>query len=269
MAPIKSVINGLEKPVKVVESVFGEVIKITEEIIQSIEEMIEEMRNLFDNAGVDALFLNPFTNAAFTALSSIEKLYQLISSVGTPIIDDAESLVMEAANSVYASLRNDMNTVMSTLDDIKTRINEDLEKTGHGIQEDFMRLKTLVESLPVEISILGRKIRQELRVIGEDAFTVPLVVSEEVRRAEGFASASVKKAGTVVGADFASFEASLHRRLSNENAMVDLLCMVIVVVVIAAIVGIFLLTHSMRLVVFIFVIIFISFLLHLLLDIIL
>jgi hypothetical protein len=252
------VINGLEKPVEVVEKVFGEVIQITEEIIKSILNMIEEMRNLFNARGVETMFLNPFKEAALSALSSIDKLYQLIVSVGSPMLDGVETDIKTSINDVYASLRNDVSSVLSAVNDIKTRVKEDFEATGYGIQEDFMRLKALTESMPVEISVLTRKVRQELRVVGEDAFSVPLVVSEEAKKVGSHAFASVRKTGAAVRTDFSQLEQKIHTRLENENAMLDLLCVVVVGAVIAAIVSIFFLTRSMRLVVFIVVVLAVS-----------
>lgn len=248
VAPLKGLINDIQKPVDAVESIFGEIVQVTEQFIQQIMSMIESMRNLFNAQGVEVIFLYPFKDAALSALSSIDKLYQLMISVGAPIIEGTESTIMDPIDAVYASMRTAASAVLVTVSNIVTQIKDDFESMGHVIQGDFARLKALIDSMPVEIRILGRKIREELQVIGEDAFSVAMEVPDMSAKTGNLAFSSVRKVGTVVEADFTSLEASLKRRFANENAALDLLYLVIICGIIAVIVGVFMITHSIRVV---------------------
>jgi hypothetical protein len=262
-------VNGIQKPIKNVESILGQEIDLTDDIIKSIMEMIEEMRNLFNARKVEVMFLQPFKDAALTALSSIDKLYKLIISTGTTIIDDAKDTVMGPINDLYASLRSALNDVSTSAHDIIVYIEDKLGSTEHYIQGDFMRLKTITSAMKGEVGTLRAKIREELSVVGEDAFSIKMIVPDMASKAAHgarIASLSMKKVGTVVETDFSDIEASLKKRFINEHAALDMLYMVIIVCVIAMLVFVFAVTHSVRVVIIVVIMMVVYFTVYLIID---
>lgn len=264
--PVTDLINGLEKPIHVVESIFGTVIDMVEETIADIRSMIEDMRNLFNAANVESLFITPFRDAALTAVKDVDTLYKLISSVSSPVIDGVESDIMNTINTAYNTLRNGLKVMLTAMAAIMNRISQDLQNATHVIHGDFQRLKSLIESFPAEIAILSRKIGQELLVVGDDAFDILPEVKDIAISAGNSAFSAVRKAGTVVAADFTSLETSLKKRIDNENAAYDLLIIVIVMSIIALLVGVYMLTHSITLIIIVIIIIIISLLIYTIID---
>lgn len=264
--PVTDLINGLEKPIHVVESIFGTVINLISDTIADIRNMIEDMRNLFNAANVETLFITPFKDAALTAVKDIDTLYKLISSVSSPVIDGVESDLMIPINAAYSALRAGLKVMLTATATIINRISQDLQDATHVIHGDFQRLKSLVESFPPEIAILSRKIGQELLVVGDDAFDILPEVADMAVSAGNSAFSAVRKAGAVVAADFTSLEASLKRRIDNENAAYELLLIVIVMSVVALLVGIYMLTHSIMLIIIVIVIVIISLLIYAIVD---
>lgn len=262
VSPIKdalqAVVSGVEKPIRTVESIFGEVINFTKEFIQSVVNMIEDMRNLFNARQVETIFLYPFKEAALTALKDIETIYQLMISVGKPSIDGVEETLMAPIDAVYQGLRVSARAVLGSVNNIIVHIKEDLESAGHAIIGDFVRLKALIDSLPVEMKILGRKIRQELSVVGDDAFDMAMPIPEFGVKAGNFAFSEVRKTGTVVAADFSALESGIKRRFANEHAVLDLLYIAIIGGIIAALVTIFMVTHSIKVIVIILIMMVVS-----------
>jgi len=258
MGPLKDLINGLEKPIQVVEKIFGEVIDMTEELIASIRNMISDMENLFNAHGVEIIFLYPFRDAALAAVKDVETLYRLISSVSSPVIDGVEDIIMTPIKATYSLMRTSMNDMLDTLEAIVTKIKNDMSVISHSIQGDFTRLKSLVDSIPVEITVFARKIQAELTVVGEDAFQILPEFADMAEKTGSTAFSAVKKAGTVVAADFTSLEASLKRRIDNESAVLDLFYLVIIGGILAVIIGIFMVTHSIKIIIILLVIFVIS-----------
>jgi len=266
IAPVKDLINGLQKPIHTVENIFGEVIDMTEQLISSIRDMISDMENLFNAHSVETMFLAPFADAALAAVKDVETLYALISSVSSVVIDGVGDVIMTPIKATYNLMHRSMDAMLNTLGSVMKKMANDASTLTHKIHGDFARLKALIQSIPVEIGILGRKIRTELAVIGEDAFQILPDFPDMLEKDGNIAFSAVKKVGTVVAADFSGLEVSLKRRLDNESAVLDLFYLVVIGGILAVIVSIFMVTHSVKIIIILLVIFVVSLMIFVLSD---
>lgn len=258
----KSIVKGVEVPIHVIESIFGTVIKVTEEFITSVLNMIEDLRNLFNASNVEILFLSPFKDAALSVVGSVDKLYNLITQASAPTAEGVKEELMVPINAVYSKMKSGMNDMVGKLGNLLTRLQTEGQRVMHSIMEDFHRIKALLETFPVEIGILKRKIASEIKVVGADAFSIVQDIPEMIERDGANAFHAVKKKGDVVGADFTNFESSLKRRFTNENAALDLFYLVLIGGIIAVFIAIFMVTKSIALIVNILVIVLIALVLY-------
>lgn len=266
IAPVKDLINGLEKPIHTVESIFGTIINMTEQVISDIRDMITDMENLFNAHNIETMFLYPFKDAALAAVKDVDTLYKLISSVSSPVVDGVEDTLMVPIKATYAMMRSGMRLMLTTLGTVMTKMEHDLQDATHVIQGDFARLKAVVQSIPVEITILGRKIGQELKVVAEDAFSVLPEIPDMLEKAGNTAFSVVRKTGTIVETDFSAVESSIKKRFDNESAVMDLFYLVVIGGIIAILVSVFMATHSIKIVIIAIIMLIISFIIYTICD---
>lgn len=268
--PIKgafqSIVKGVEIPIHVVESLFGQVIHFTEELIHEFLNMIEDLRNLFNASNIETIFITPFKDAALDTVGDVRKLYALIVQASAPVADGVKDDLMVPINAVYSTMKSGMMDMTSKLGDLLAKIEEEGQKVAHSIWSDFNRVKASLEAFPVELGILKRKIVEEFKAVTADAFGVLPDVPEMLEHAGASAFHVVKKRGEVIGADFTNFEASAKKRFENENAVIDLFYIVMIGAVLVALVSIFMITKSMALIMTIVIMILVALVLHVVVE---
>jgi hypothetical protein len=141
-----------------------------------------------------------------------------------------------------------------------------LSSATHVIRGDFARLKAVIESIPTEITILGRKIRSELLVVADDAFHVLPDIPDMLEATGNTAFGAVKRIGAMAAADFTALEAGSKKRLDNEGAVLDLFYVVVIGSIITVIVSIFMMTQSIKIIILLIVIFIISLLIYAICD---
>lgn len=240
----KSIVKGVEAPIHVVESLFGTVIHMTEEFIQEVLSMIEDMRTFFNASNVEKMFFSPFKAAAMSVIGDVDKLYNLVIQASPPSAEGIKDDLMVTLNAAYTKMKSGMTSMVGQLGKLVTKLQQEGARVAHSIMEDFNRVKALLETFPTEIGILKRKILEEIKVIGEDAFSVLPDIPDMIEKEGANVFHAVQRKGEVIGADFTNFEASVKNRFTNENAAIDLFYLVIIGGIIAMLVSVFMVTKS-------------------------
>jgi hypothetical protein len=244
LGPLKDLIGSLTRPVKVIKKVLGEVVEFTEEIVESFEDMLATLRDLFNESHVETMFLSPFKDAAFTAISSIEKLLALAAKAGEPTTEGIEEILMAPILTSYTVMREALKLMGNAFESFITELNEKTISFPRGIHSEFSRVKSLIGSLPIEIKIVKSKIENEFRVKSNRAFAVLPDFPEVATTLGSNASGGVRSVGSRVAESFENIEHSIHQRLANENAVLDFFIIGIIILVIIVIASVFMITKS-------------------------
>lgn len=266
LSPIRDIINGLEKPIATVERIFGEVINFTKQIIQSFIDMLDTLKDLFNASQVELMFLNPFKDAALTAVGSIEKLLAIASQAGVPTTDGLEDLIVGPIKLTYQAMRNNLGKMISTFGNLISEANARALAIPRGIASEFSRTKTMFASLEVDLKGIGAKIANEFSVASTPIYSVIPDFEDLGNVVTSNISGFVTTTGTSVRDDFTSIEQSVHRRFENENASVDFFYIAIFIMIIAVVGGLFMATRSIIAVIAVLVIIIIAFVFYMIFD---
>jgi hypothetical protein len=248
VSPIKDAISDLTVPVKAAENLFGEVIDFTEDIINEIKNMINELENLFNASSVEVLFLNPFKDAALSAIGSIEKLFTLISSVSGITADGLKDELMVPLQGAYDHMKSALSFFKDEMNSMITEIENGEEELKRGLYHEFTRIASAIEVLPSEISILAKRIERGFKVEAGKAFAIIPEFGEMAEKSGARAFATIKKTGEAAEVDFEEFEQNVKTRMKNESDNVDLYYLLALGLVVAVIAAVFMLTHSLILV---------------------
>jgi hypothetical protein len=270
VSPVKNaldnIVRGVEVPIDKVESIFGEVIRFTDQLVKDFLNMIEDLRTLFNATNVEIMFVSPFKEAALTAIGDVKKLYALIIQASAPLADGVKDDLMIPINAVYSRMRSGMRDMTMEIGKLLEGIEREGQRVSHNIYSDFNRVKASLEAFPIEISMLKNKIERQFKVVAEDAFNVLPDVPEMLEKEGANAFHAVKTSGQVISTDLTGFESALKRRFDNENAVLDFFYIVVLSAILVALVSVFMITKSISLIINIIIMILVAIILYILLE---
>lgn len=266
ISPIKDVINSLEKPIKTTESIFGEVIDFTEDLIKEIRDMITELTMLFNASKVETLFLSPFKSAALEAIGSVEDLFKILADVSEVSTDGLKDELMTSINATYDHMRKSMFLFKDEMKSMIQQISDDEDTLKRGLYHEFRRIESAIEVIPMEISFLSKKVANEFKVEVNKAFGVIPEFGELAEKETKEVFMKVRRTGTTTRQTFENLEQSIHRRLENEMAQVDLFVILIILLIVFLIASIFFITKSMIVVKIIIYFILLTFVVYLIYE---
>lgn len=251
LSPIRHVISGLESPVHAVEEVlsdaehvFGEVISFTEDLIREFRSMITDLESLFHASKVEKLFLSPFKEAAFLAVGSIEKLFDLMVEVSDISADGVKDLIMDPVKDAYGFMKKSLEFFKDEMKNMIDDIEDAAAALKRGLLHEFKRIESVIELLPTELKIISRRIKEEFEVsiqkAGGEIFEFGEFAEREVKTAAG----KVTKRGEATRDTFESIEKSVKNRLAAESAQVDFVAFAVIGLLLALVAGIFMVTQS-------------------------
>lgn len=259
--PIKSIINGLEKPVELVKKVFGVVVDLIKETIQLIEQMIDDIISLFNYHKIESIFLYPFNEAALVAVGSIEKMMTLLREF-LPNPDNYKDIIYNVIDDAYQDILETTKRLkdsgISVLDELKNASYGEFETVKHR----FESIGAVLDEFPQEIDLMIIKVKDMFEIEKGKLFHV---VPEFVNYAKAREITAERKIKNVMTTDISSFkdiEESIKTRLANENSQIDFLMIFVFVGIIGLIGAVYYFTNSMVAVFSLIVIFFICFVIY-------
>lgn len=243
IAPIKDIISGLEKPVELVEKVFGIVVELIKETIQLIEKMIDDIISLFNYHKIEAIFLYPFKEAALVAVGSVEKMMTLLREfLPNPdnFKDDIYNAIDDAYQEILSTTKRLKNTGIKVLDELRDASYGEFETVKHR----FESIGSTLDEFPQEINLMIIKVKDIFEIEKGKLFHVVPEFTNNLKSREIAASQKIKNIMTKDVSSFKDVEDSLKTRLANENSQIDFLMIFIFIGIIGLIGAVYYFTRS-------------------------
>lgn len=259
--PIKDIINGLEKPVQLVEKVFGVVVDLVKQTIQLIEQMIDDIISLFNYHKIESIFLYPFNEAALVAVGSVEKMMTLLKEF-LPNPDNYKDDIYNAIDDVYKDILDTTKLLkksgLAVLEELKNASYGEFETVKHR----FESVGAILDEFPQEIDLMIMKVKDVFEIEKGKLFHIVPEFTNFVKAREITAQRKIKNVMTTNISGFKDIEDSLKTRLANENSQIDFLMIFVFVGIIGLIGGVYYFTKSTVAVFSLIVIFFICFIIY-------
>lgn len=259
--PFKDIVNGFEKSAVFIEKIFGEVIEIVKETIDLIESMINEIENLFNASKVEKIFLYPFEEAAFVAVGSVQKIFDLLKDI-SPTADGMKDFIIQPIDDVYKIMKSSILKLEDEGKMIISKIEETDYKLISTVENKFESFGIIIAAFPDDLSEIGERIKSEFKIEKENLFeTIPEfggVVKKRYFETENFISTNIN---TDVQS-FKNIEKNIKDRLESESKSVDNISIFIFILIIIVFGVIFYFTKSYMAVLSISIVLIISFLIY-------
>lgn len=246
LSPLKDIIHGLEYPVEEVQRIFGTLITITKDLIAELVQLVQNIENLFNVGTFTSIFVTPFQTAILTAVDGIDRITALIFNYGkeefTDIKTELEDPIINAygiVKSGISDLKAEYVKIINSITPVPTRILDSSTREVH----------VLLNHIDDDIGLIQQEIKSIFQVTSADATAIVRDFEHFASRGATALTVDVNRVGTIAVDDARDLLQSVENRFKNENSAVDALIAVMVVLAIGGIITLYLLTHSISLIV--------------------
>lgn len=247
LSPLEDIVKGLTAPVEAIGKIFGVLIKTVEGIIEMIEGLIKDIASLFDISSIEEIFMKPFKTVVLLAISSVEKLFDLIKD-DVPTFGGYKDLIIAPFKEVYDVIGDFMASVKQDLEKIALEIKHYAGDIGTEVFSEVRKLLIHIESIPSHLLQITQKIKNSMSVESKRLISV---VPEFTARVVSAPLSMAKHITTDISADVQKYDdvyQSLEKRFKNEHAIVDLFILLMVFALVAFTGGLFYITKSFTMV---------------------
>lgn len=241
-----------------VEHIFGEVTSFGDDLFKSIVDMIKEIKHLFSIQTIENMFTAPFKRAAVMAISEISKLFEVLSRADAPSIDGIKEKLEAPIKAVYAKMKDGINILIGGFNDIVERLKDGEISFIHDFKREVHSVIALSSGMLDDLASLKGRIAKKFEVLKGEAFSIEQRFAGHFTKASLSVEHSISASGQHSVSPFSSITASVKKRLDNEKAALQSASDFIVVLVIAALLGIFMITKSILVVVVISIILLVA-----------
>lgn len=250
LAPIKDIINGIEKPVHEVIHIFGEVIKFTEDIIKGLVSMLQEIESLFNPQNLENFVTAPFKDAIKMFVDAILDLYKATTSAADFGADAAKDLLIEPIALAYKSLKDGLDNMMGKMDELMIDLKRKEIGFVGGFHQELRTIGSLSSVLKDDVDSLKSKLKTSIAVHFREIFTLPSEFDAVAKRNALVKDKTVTHKNNVVVEDFKKITDSVKKRLENEHAVFDLMITLVILSLVITVGVIYMATKSIRIVIF-------------------
>jgi hypothetical protein len=246
LAPLKDIIHGLQYPITEVERIFGTVITITKDIINELVSLVTEIENLFNGAKFEELFVTPFKDAVLTALHGIDSLTALIFNYGQEDFADVKTVLEDPIKGVYALVSDSIHELHKAYTDIINHLTPGITRVMDNSMRD---VHLVIARIDDDISLIKQEVKVIFRVTTAKATAIEQDFVGFAKNGVTTLQGDVNKVGTLAIGDASVLLHSIENRLKNESGAIDAFIGVMVVMFVVGVIGIYLATHSISLVI--------------------
>jgi len=265
LSPVKDIINSLEKPVHVVEGIFGEIIKFTKEIIETLIEMIHEIESLFNKSEIETIFLAPFKDAALVAVGSVKLLLDLLAPFA-PNTEGSKELIMAPIEDAYSLMKDSFNKVKDEVKIFISEIESESLELVTGTNSKFESFLIKVESIPSSIKQIADKLKDNFKVETGKIFDIESEYNPYTKTGNFITDKKIKQRLTTNVESYANVEEKISARIHNEHAALDTLYLVLFFVIVGMLGVIYYVTRSLLPIVVLLGIIIIAIILYMIFE---
>lgn len=256
LGPIKGVINDVENAVDEAVNLFGEVARFLMDVINTIKDVIRQISQLFNERKIEYMFIHPFKEAAFRALSDIKELVSLAVKAGGSGVELITEIADEAEYSIRAVIVK-VKDGLTTFEDVTSRlihdIKEEIRNIDFDISTSFAKLHSEIGSIPSYLDDFGSAVMNMFTVNTKKAYRTPIEFSNSLESRSIEPKHSITRAGTISYQPLDEFEKAMKARVKAESDALDIIVLVVVGLVFGAIIGVYMITNSVSTTVYVIV----------------
>lgn len=264
--PFHDILNGLEYPIHKVEYLFGKVEKFGEELFDSIIAMLKELRSLFSIQKVEDMFIKPFKTGVVMAISEIDHLIKVLADAGAPKVDGLLEELETPIKDLYAKMKQGLLDLETGIEDVVTRMKEGAIDVITSFHKEVHSALAMLDGFLQDIEDLKDKIKNKVTVLKDDLFEVPQHFTGVAPKTQANTSHSVSPNTNHNVSSFSSITESVNRRTDNEKKALDMAMDFVVILLLVSLLGVFMITKSVPLIIIMGVILICSSLVYLIIG---
>lgn len=249
LGPIKEAISGVENVIEDVVKLFGEAVRFLENVIQTIKDVIEQIANLFNANKIEYMFIHPFKDAALTAIGDLDKLVSIAlkaGGLGKDILGDIIDGVEDGVKDVVTGLKEGMLMFEHATSRLLRDIVEGIENIGYDVYAGFDAIFEDLKSFPSYLDDFGRKIEKLFEINAKKAYNTALEFDHTVERKVISTKHEITSTGDQVYESLDNFKNSIEARMKAESDSIDFLVILLLVLIVGAVIGVYMLTKSVN-----------------------
>jgi len=254
LSRVKDVISDVETAVEQAVKLFGEVARFLEDVIRTIKQVIEEITTLFNLSKIEYMFIHPFKEAAFTALSDIKYLVSIAIRAGgegknilNDIIDGAE----QSINAVVQKIKDGMSDFEDATSRLIQKIKDEAKNISYDVFASFDEAFNDIESFPSYLDDFGKAVEKMFRVEVRKTYKVVTEFDDVVEKSVVQTKHDIASIGERTFQPLDKFKQTIETRIRSEGSALDLLVLIFIGLIIGAVIGVYMITHSVSTVIFV------------------